>query len=83
MTMPTLTQKQIVLLATVIPVQEIIKIGEGYLDIHHAEIQNIKFNNIGSAEAISREILRVWSYKNNTTNQSQVHVSGLSCFHFC
>ena len=68
-------QKQIVLLATVIPVQEMIKIGEGYLDIHHAKIQNIKVDNIRNSEAISREILRVWSYKNHITNQSQVHIS--------
>ena len=69
--MSNLTPRQLVLLATVIPVEEMFKIAEGYLGIDYAIIENIKFENCRNAEAINRQILRVWSYRNNT-NQLQV-----------
>ena len=69
--MSTLTPRQLVLLAAAIPVKEMFTIAEGYLGIDPARIQNIKYENYGNAEAINRQILRDWAYKNNT-NQLQV-----------
>ena len=76
LTMSSLTPRQLVLLANVIPVQEMIKIGEGFLGIDHTKIENIKFENRDDAEAISRQILRVWCYKHNS-NQLQVGMLNL------
>ena len=74
--MLTLTAWQLVLLATVISVKEMIKITEGYLGIDHAKIENIKFKERDDVEAIRREILRIWSYRNNM-NQLQVQMLNL------
>ena len=69
--MSNLMPRQLVLLATVIPVEKMFKIAKGYLGIDYAIIENIKFENSRNAEAINRQILRVWSYRNNR-NQLQV-----------
>ena len=74
-----LTSKQLIELSATIPVQEMIKIGEGYLNLDYALIQNIVFDNRYS-QAITREILRVWCYKNHTVDQTQVSVNRIFYF---
>ena len=74
-----LTSKQLIKLSSTIPVQEMIKIGEGYLNLEPAVIQNIVFDNRHS-QAITREILRAWSFKNQSSDQTEV--SAYMVFYF-
>ena len=69
--MMALTSQQIILLANAIPVQEIIKIVEGHMNIQNVTIRNIEYT-FGSAEQISQELFRTWCYKNGSQNQIQV-----------
>ena len=73
----SLTSKQLIELSTAIPVQELLKIAEGYLDLDHAVIRNIVFDYRHS-EAITREMIRLWSYKNQTPDQVQASVKYLA-----
>ena len=69
--MAELTEAMIVQLATAISVDVMEKIALGRFNISYAALRNIKSNERGNAQAVSREILRTWSYK-NPDNQLKV-----------
>ena len=66
-----LTAQQLVLLANIIPVQEVLKIAEGQMNIRNSTIRNIEYT-FNNAERISQELIRTWCYKNGPQNQIQV-----------
>ena len=74
-----LTSKQLIQLSATIPVHEMIKIGEGYLNLEYTLIQNIVFDNKHS-QAITREILRAWCYKNHMSDQTEVSANIICYF---
>ena len=69
--MAELTEPLIGELAAAISVDVMEKIALGRFNISYAALRNIKSNERGNAQAVSREILRTWSYK-NPDNQLKV-----------
>ena len=70
-----LTPRQIVLLAKAISCRDIKAIAEGYLDISREEVVSLVDANRDDTEAITREIIKKWAYKNSDRNQIKVSVS--------
>ena len=70
--MGLLTPRQLIQLARCIPLQEVVKIAEGYLNMDDAIIKNIIYDNFGNSERIAKEIFQRWSYQHNTTDQLEV-----------
>ena len=64
------TNEQIVALANVIPVQTMVEIAEAHFGLEDGVIKN-KEKDFPNAEAQSREMLKIWLYK-NPDNQVQV-----------
>ena len=70
-----LTPRQIVLLAKAISCRDMKAIAEGYLDISREEVVSLVDVNRDDTEAITRELIRNWAYKNSDQNQIKVGVS--------
>ena len=68
--MAELTEPLIVQLATAIPVDVMEKIALGHFGLSHAVVKNIR-SDVRNAQAMSREILRTWAYR-NPDNQIKV-----------
>ena len=65
-----LTRRQIVRLASAISADNMESVAEGYMDIDHETIKNIR-RDASSSEAFNRDIIRYWSNK-NPDNQIKV-----------
>ena len=72
-----LTRRQIVRLASAISADNMESVAEGYLDIDHETIKNIR-RDASNSEAFNRDIIRYWSNKNP---DNQVQVGWLLLFH--
>ena len=66
-----LTNKQIVCLAAAIPADNMESISEGYMNISHETVKNIR-RDASSSEVFIRDIIRHWMYRNP---EHQVEVS--------
>ena len=66
------TRKQIVRLAAAISADNMESIAEGYMDISHETVKNIR-RDASNSEAFIRDIIRHWAYRNP---ENQVEVSG-------
>ena len=69
--MAELTEAMIVQLATAISVDVMEKIALGRFNISYGALRNIKSDERNNAQAVNREILRNWKYK-NPDNQLKV-----------
>ena len=67
-----LTNAQRVQLAAEIPAKTMVKIALAHFDLGDGVVKNIQDENVGNAEAQSREMLTKWLYK-NPDNQVQVN----------
>ena len=76
-----LTQSQIVSLATMTSITNMMVIAEGYMDISDETIKNLQYENKGQAEAFNREIIKYWA-KKNPVDQVQVHIIGYFLFYY-
>ena len=72
-----LENKEIAELAASIATENMKSIAEGYLGIPSETVKNIVYENVGKAEAINGEIIRVWAHKYSGPNQVKV-----SCIQF-
>ena len=73
-----LTNRQIVRLAHDITYRNMKSIAEGYMDIIHEAIQSLADAKRDDTEAFSREIIRMWMYRNPGRNQVQVRITILT-----
>ena len=71
----TLTNEKIMILANGITVDEMEKIGEGYMDISYETIMDLKDKNRQDAVAFKREIIKKWARKNPGAQQVEVYSS--------
>ena len=67
----TLNGEDVVKLAAAIAANDMKMIAEGYMDIASETIKNIQYETGWDAEALNREIIRLWANKNWGPNKSR------------
>ena len=76
-----LTPRQIVRLAAAIPINNMVAIAEGFMDISDTTIKNLQYVYRHNAEAFNREVIKYWANK-NPVDQVQVNNIAHSTFSY-